>query len=119
MPPDQRLIPLFAAEEQQRLRALDVAFARFLAELDAQADGAWLLLAALLSRRVADGHLCLDLSLWQPLAEEQAWPAPWREAVANVLGEQRVPAWIGAGRNSEPSVYIFTSGVMCPVSPKS
>ena len=77
MPPDQRLIPLFAAEEQQRLRALDVAFARFLAELDAQADGAWLLLAALLSRRVADGHLCLDLSLWQPLAEEQAWPAPW------------------------------------------
>ncbi|MBT2118134.1 exodeoxyribonuclease V subunit alpha [Dyella sp. LX-66] len=108
MPPDQRLIPLFAAEEQQRLRALDVAFARFLAELDAQADGAWLLLAALLSRRVADGHLCLDLSLWQPLAEEQAWPAPWREAVANVLDEQRVPAWIGAGSDTTPLVLEGT-----------
>ena len=76
MPPDHRLLALFAAEEQQRLRPLDVAFARFLAEQDAAADGAWLLLAALLSRRVADGHLCLDLALWEALAEEQAWPAP-------------------------------------------
>jgi len=104
MPPDHRLAPLFAAEEQQRLRPLDVAFARFLAEQDADADGAWLLLAALLSRRVADGHLCLDLSLWEPLAEEQAWPAPWREAIARILGEMHTPSWIGSGNDATPLV---------------
>ena len=108
MQPDPRLIPLHAAEEQQRLRPLDVAFARFLAEQDAQADGAWLLLAALLSRRVADGHLCLDLSLWEPLAEEQAWPASWREAVARILGDARRPDWIGAGSAATPLVLDGT-----------
>ena len=37
MPPDQRLVALYAAEAQQRLRPLDVAFARFIgaAALDA------------------------------------------------------------------------------------
>ena len=108
MPPDHRLLALFAAEEQQRLRPLDVAFARFLAEQDAAADGAWLLLAALLSRRVADGHLCLDLALWEALAEEQAWPAPWREAIARVLAEAGAPAWIGAGDDATPLVLDGT-----------
>ena len=108
MPPDHRLAPLLAAEAQQRLRPLDVAFARFLAEEDTQADGTWLLLAALLSRRVADGHLCLDLSLWEPLAEEQAWPAPWREAVARILGAGRTPTWIGAGTDATPLVLDGT-----------
>ncbi|MGO4700045.1 exodeoxyribonuclease V subunit alpha [Dyella sp. 2RAB6] len=108
MLPDPRLAPLLAAEEQQRLRPLDVAFARFLAEHDADTDGAWLLLAALLSRRVADGHLCLDLSLWQPLAEEQAWPAAWREAVARVLDEAHAPSWIGSANDATPLVLEGT-----------
>ena len=29
------------------------------------------------------------------------------------------PAWNGGGTKVEPSVCIFTSGVRCPVSPKS
>jgi len=66
------------ALEQQRLRPLDAAFARFLAECDAQAAPALLWLAAVLSRQLADGHLCLDLALLPALAEEQDWPADWR-----------------------------------------
>src|SRR6056297_1813238 len=31
----------------------------------------------------------------------------------------RPPAWIAGGMNSEPSVYIFKSGVCCAMSPKS
>ncbi|WNL47735.1 exodeoxyribonuclease V subunit alpha [Dyella sp. BiH032] len=101
---DVRLALLDAAEAQERLRPLDTAFARFLAEQDAGADAAWLLLAALLSRRVADGHLCLDLSLWEPLAEEQAWPAAWRDAVTRILREDHPPAWIASCDGASPLV---------------
>ncbi|GAB3784415.1 exodeoxyribonuclease V subunit alpha [Dyella agri] len=66
------------ALEQQRLRPLDVAFARFLAERDAQIAPALPWLAAVLSRQLADGHLCLDLALLPALAQEQDWPADWR-----------------------------------------
>ncbi len=103
MPRDARLAMLEAAEVQERLRPLDTAFARFLAEQDADADPAWLLLAALVSRRVADGHLCLDLALWQPLAEDQSWPHAWREAIARILREAP-PAWIAAGEGATPLV---------------
>ena len=65
-------------EAQQHLRPLDLAFARFLAERDAQAPPALLLLATLLSRQLADGHLCLDLTLLHALATEQGWPPAWR-----------------------------------------
>ncbi|MFK2879258.1 exodeoxyribonuclease V subunit alpha [Rhodanobacter hydrolyticus] len=66
------------ALEQQRLRPLDVAFAHFLAERDAQIAPALLWLAAMLSRQLADGHLCLDLELLPSLAQEQDWPEDWR-----------------------------------------
>jgi exodeoxyribonuclease V alpha subunit len=104
MPRDARLAMLDAAEAQERLRPLDTAFVRFLAEQDAEADAAWLLLAALLSRRVADGHLCLDLALWEPLADEQSWPPSWREAIARILREGHPPAWVGAGEGPSPLV---------------
>ncbi|BFI96515.1 MAG: exodeoxyribonuclease V subunit alpha [Rhodanobacter sp.] len=74
------------ALEQQRLRPLDVAFARFLAERDAQLAPALQWLAALLSRQLADGHLCLDLDLLPTLAQEQDWPEEWR-ARADALQE--------------------------------
>ncbi|WP_426702592.1 exodeoxyribonuclease V subunit alpha [Rhodanobacter sp. Col0626] len=64
---------------QQRLRPLDVALARFLAGRDASAPPPLLWLAALLSRQVADGHLCLDLDALVELADEQAWPYAWRQ----------------------------------------
>lgn len=70
------------ALREQRLRPLDVAFARFLAERDAQAPAALLWLAAVLSRQLADGHLCLDLAQLDALAAEQDWPPAWRAFVA-------------------------------------
>jgi exodeoxyribonuclease V alpha subunit len=82
------------ALEQQRLRPLDVAFARFLAERDAQAAPTLLWLAALLSRQLADGHLCLDLTALPALAQEQDWPDDWR-ALADTLHDGdalRLPA---------------------------
>ena len=79
------------ALEQQRLRPLDVAFARFLAERDAGIAPALLWLAAVLSRQLADGHLCLDLELLPALAEEQDWPADWR-ALADGLRTSGLPA---------------------------
>jgi exodeoxyribonuclease V alpha subunit len=72
------------ALEQQRLRPLDVAFARFLAERDVQTAPVLLWLAALLSRQLADGHLCLDLTQLSALAHEQDWPEDWRALAASV-----------------------------------
>ena len=62
----------------QRLRPLDIALARFLAERDGDAAPGLLWLAALLSRQLADGHLCLDLEALPALADEQDWPSGWR-----------------------------------------
>ncbi|HKR77536.1 MAG TPA: exodeoxyribonuclease V subunit alpha [Rhodanobacter sp.] len=91
------------ALEQQRLRPLDVAFARFLAERDPQVAPALLWLAAVLSRQLADGHLCLDLELLPTLAEEQDWPADWR-ALADGLRTSGPPAspLLAANRDGEP-----------------
>jgi exodeoxyribonuclease V alpha subunit len=82
MQPDPRLAPVHQALERGLLRPLDVAFAQFLAAEDAHASAALPLLGALTSRQQADGHLCLDLSMWQPLAEESAWPASWHTLLA-------------------------------------
>ncbi|MFC4764939.1 exodeoxyribonuclease V subunit alpha [Dyella koreensis] len=108
MQPDSRLALLAHAIEQKRLRALDTAFARFLAEQDTQADPAWLLLAALLSRQLADGHLCLDLSMWQMLADEQSWPSHWRDAIERALQAHSLPTWIGSGEGATPLVLDGT-----------
>lgn len=88
---------------QQQLRPLDLAFARFLAGEDDAATTEWLLLAALLSKQLADGHLCMDLNQWTRLADEQAWPSPWREAVARAV-MQPGPAWVSGGDGSTPIV---------------
>ncbi|WP_077483421.1 exodeoxyribonuclease V subunit alpha [Rhodanobacter sp. C06] len=91
------------ALEQQRLRPLDVAFARFLAERDALAPPVLLWLAAVLSRQLADGHLCLDLDLLPALAEEQDWPADWR-VLADDLRANGPPAspLLAASHAGEP-----------------
>jgi exodeoxyribonuclease V alpha subunit len=44
-----------------RLRAVDRAFARFLATLDADADARVLMAAALVSRELGEGHICVDI----------------------------------------------------------
>jgi exodeoxyribonuclease V alpha subunit len=102
MPPE-RLTLVAQALLHGRVRALDVAFARFLAEQDPGAEAGWLLLAALLSRQVADGHLCLDLAVWPDLADEQTWPLHWRSAVERALATA-APAWIGDGDGHAPLV---------------
>ena len=78
------------ALEQQRLRPLDVAFARFLAECDAQLAPELSWLGALLSRQLADGHLCLDLDLLPVLAQEQDWPEDWRALAATLHEDGRL-----------------------------
>ncbi len=78
--PHEALFDLLERDvEQHRLRPLDVALARFLAERDAGASPSLLWLAAMLSRQLADGHLCLDLDALDALADEQTWPLPWRQ----------------------------------------
>lgn len=49
------------ATTEGRLRPMDRAFARFLATLDPQVDARVLAAAALLSRELADGHICVDV----------------------------------------------------------
>lgn len=78
---DPRLDLLEQATERGMLRALDVAFARFLAAQDTAASAVVPLLGALVSRQQADGHLCLDLTTWRQLAEEFAWPSSWQALI--------------------------------------
>ena len=76
--------------EQHRLRPLDVALARFMAERDLDATPSLLWLTALLSRQLADGHLCLDLDALAEQAHEQDWPASWRERLRGLDAQRAV-----------------------------
>lgn len=75
----EALFDQFALDvEHGRLRALDVALAKFLAEQDPSLSEPLLWLTALLSRQLADGNLCLDLQTLDSLCDEQDWPRHWR-----------------------------------------
>lgn len=76
------LAMLADAVARRVLRPLDLAFAQFIGECDPYADAAMLLLAALASRQLGDGHPCLDLQALEALALEQAWPAAWLELLS-------------------------------------
>ena len=66
------------------LRPLDLAFARFVHELDPGAPGSLLGAAALLTHLQADGHSCLPLQGWaEEAATMLAWPS---EAWADLHG---------------------------------
>jgi exodeoxyribonuclease V alpha subunit len=73
--------------ERDLLRPLDLAFARFLSAQDAHAPAILPLLGALVSRQQADGHLCLDLSVWESLADDGGWPSTWRHLLADAAGD--------------------------------
>lgn len=79
---EDRLSILTDAAAQRVLRPLDLAFARFLAECDAQAEPRLLLMAALASRQLGDGHPCLDLRAIPALVDEHEWPAFWIDLLA-------------------------------------
>ena len=62
---------------EAKLRSVDRAFARFLASLDEGGDERVLMAAALASRELGEGHICVDieaLAAAEPmLANAQAW----------------------------------------------
>ena len=61
-----------------RLRPLDAAFARFLAEQENHEDVIVPLLGALVSQQSGEGHLCLELSALGALIDQLDLPASWR-----------------------------------------
>lgn len=79
---DAMLAMLAEAVTRRALRALDLAFARFIAECDPAAEPSLLLLAALASRQLGGGHPCLDLHALDALAIEQEWPTSWLELLS-------------------------------------
>jgi len=60
-----------------RLRAVDRAFARFLGSLDAEADARVLMTAALVSRELGEGHICVDIDTLVSLEPLLVEPATW------------------------------------------
>jgi exodeoxyribonuclease V alpha subunit len=77
------LSTLTEATARHLLRPLDLAFSRFIAERDPQAEPRLLLMAALASRLLGDGHPCLDLHALDTLAEEYEWPGAWLDLLAD------------------------------------
>ncbi|GAB2577135.1 exodeoxyribonuclease V subunit alpha [Dyella jejuensis] len=80
---DAMLGMLAEAVSQRLLRTLDLAFARFIAERDPQAEPCLLLMAALASRQLGDGHPCLDMHALGALAQAQQWPESWLPMLEN------------------------------------
>lgn len=73
------LTAMHRALEPLGLRALDLAFADFLAEREPGMPPRLYGLAALVSHQLGEGHLCLDLRRLPDLAAAQAWPAALRD----------------------------------------
>jgi exodeoxyribonuclease V alpha subunit len=80
---DAMLSTLTDATARHVLRPLDLAFARFIAERDPQVEAHLLLMAALASRLLGDGHPCLDLHALDSLAAEYEWPTAWLDMLAS------------------------------------
>ncbi len=71
---------LMALYQRGELRAIDVQFACLMGEEETQLDKATLTVwAALLSREVGKGHVCLDLHQWQPPSD-----AAWQPLLAHI-----------------------------------
>lgn len=106
MKTDQALSALQQACDAGWIRPLDLAFARFLAQLQPQAEGLLLLAAALVSRQLGHGHICLPLSgLSNPDRGDPqfAWlpsqtPEQWRKVL------QASPL-LGDGPGNTPLVF--------------
>lgn len=111
MPVDTGHDAMEQAIERGWLRPLDVAFARFLRTQAPDASPTLPLLGALASRQQADGHLCLDLSAWESLADDGGWPSAWRtmladaaEAPPSLLSSPLMAAAGDASREASPLV---------------
>ena len=84
---DAVLALLTEATARHQMRPLDLAFARFIAERDPHAEPRLLLMAAIASRLLGDGHPCLDLQAVDRLAVEYEWPTAWLD----LLGDASPP----------------------------
>lgn len=86
--------------QEARLRPVDRAFARFLASLDDAGDGRVLMAAALASRELGEGHICVDieaLGLAEPLlSDAQAW-LPDSVLIGSAEGDPNTPLVLEAG----------------------
>lgn len=90
MPLDALLRQIDQAVDQGRLRPLDAAFARFLAEQEGTGSAVAPMLGALVSQQSGEGHLCLDLSSLDALADQLELPESWHKVLldAQALTEQ-------------------------------
>lgn len=102
---EQALSKLQAALKDGRIRAVDWVFAKFLLQLDPQLDGWLLLAAALTSRQLGHGHICLPMTLLlEPAVDDTAFnwipvlsPEQWKQAMqSSVL--------VGTGPGNSPLV---------------
>lgn len=102
-------VQLFAClqdwRDQGRLRALDLALARFLHDLDPQAPAALWLGAALLSRLEARGHACLPLDVApDELPALLDWPAGHAAELAATLERAGWPHGLVQGDLASPAL---------------
>jgi exodeoxyribonuclease V alpha subunit len=96
------------------LRALDLALAGFLHELDANTPPSLLLAAAWLAHLEGRGHSCLPLHLLHADADAQAWLAWPPEAHAAVLAAQALlPADAAAARAAWAGCNVIEIDPQC------
>ena len=102
MTPTEMLHLLYGWRDAGWLRRLDVAFARFTDELDADAPASLLLAAALAAHLEGRGHSALplaelaagtDVLLGWPLEGGAALRQTWAENMADSEGGEPPPAW--------------------------
>jgi exodeoxyribonuclease V alpha subunit len=83
-----------------KLRAVDRAFARFSASLDEGGDGRVIMAAALLSRELGEGHICVEveaLAAVEPmLADAESWLLA-SSLVGSSVGEPNTPLVLDGG----------------------
>ena len=112
LPPAAQLLQHWL--DSRQLRALDVALARFCLQLDSDQHEV-ALLAALLSRQLQDGHVCLRLdSLAQELqqaasADDSASPARWwaSRPLAQWLELLQNSPLVSSGADSPPAPLVL------------
>ena len=75
-----------------RLRSVDRAFARFLATLDVDVDNRVLAAAALVSRELGEGHICVDAASLGDIDASLAGAAGWLRDSSVVAGPMGNPA---------------------------
>jgi len=91
---------LDTAVAEGRLRSIDRAFARFLATLEPNVDARVLAMAALVSRELGEGHICVDVGRLGEIEASLAEPERWigtSSLVAGPAGDPAAPLVLDGG----------------------